>query len=58
MLEDVVLMTKLENMIEYTSSKMQKTISSGTGMYEYVADVLSIFSAGSVRFLSTQTIVA
>jgi hypothetical protein len=47
-IEDDELMRELEDIINYSAGKMQKTISSGTEIYEFVEDKLTIFPVGLV----------
>jgi hypothetical protein len=54
MIEDDELMKELESIIDYASKKMQKTISNGTEIYEYVEDALSIFPVGLVPLRHTE----
>src|SRR4030095_3474515 len=44
--EDDELMQELEDIINYSESRMKKTISSGTEIYEFVEDKLNIFPIG------------
>jgi hypothetical protein len=45
---DDELMSELEAIINYSTDKMQKTINSGTEIYEFVEDKLTIFPIGLV----------
>ena len=47
-IEDDELMQELEDIINFSAGKMQKTISSGTEIYEFVEDKLTIFPVGLV----------
>jgi len=47
-IEDDEMMQELEDIITYAAEKMQKTISSGTEIYEFVEDKLNIFPVGLV----------
>lgn len=47
-IEDDELMRELEDIINFSAGKMQKTISSGTEIYEFVEDKLTIFPVGLV----------
>lgn len=47
-IEDDGLMQELEDIINYSAQKLQKTISSGTEIYEFVEDKLNIFPVGIV----------
>jgi len=47
-IDDDGLMQELEDIINYSATKLQKTISSGTEIYEFVEDKLSIFPVGIV----------
>ena len=44
--EDDELMQELEEIIHYSATKMKKTISNGTELYEFVEDKLNIFPIG------------
>ena len=44
--EDDELMEELEEIIHYSATKMKKTISNGTELYEFVEDKLNIFPIG------------
>ncbi len=46
MIEDDDLMKELEDIITYATDKMKKAISSGTEIYEFVEDKLSVFPVG------------
>ncbi len=46
MIEDDELMAELEEIINFASGKMKRTISSGTEIYEFVEDKLNIFPIG------------
>ena len=48
MIQDDDLMQELEEIINYSTSKMKKAISSGTEIYEFVEDKLKIFPVGIV----------
>jgi|SRR5882724_3396344 len=48
MIKDDELMTELENIINFSATKMQKAISSGTEIYEFVEEKLNIFPVGLV----------
>jgi len=48
MIEDDELMRELESIINYSATKMQKAISSGTEIYEFVEEKLNIFPVGLV----------
>jgi hypothetical protein len=48
MIEDDELMQELENIINFSAGKMQKAISSGTEIYEFVETKLNIFPVGLV----------
>lgn len=47
-IEDSELMQELEDIIHYSTGKFQKTISSGTEIYEFVEDKLTIFPVGLI----------
>ncbi|MBK7884984.1 MAG: hypothetical protein IPJ81_15275 [Chitinophagaceae bacterium] len=46
MIEDDELMEKLEEITNYSAGKMKRTISSGTEIYEFVEEKLTIFPIG------------
>src|SRR6187455_2857686 len=46
MIEDDDLMKELEDIIQYASDKMKAAISSGTEIYEFVEDKLTVFPVG------------
>lgn len=46
LIEDDELMQELESIIQYSSRRMQQTISNGTEIYEFVEDKLNIFPVG------------
>jgi hypothetical protein len=46
MIEDDELMQELEEIIHYSESKMKTAISSGTEIYEFVEDKLTVFPVG------------
>jgi hypothetical protein len=46
MIEDDDLMKELEDIIQYASEKMKSAISSGTEIYEFVEDKLTVFPVG------------
>lgn len=48
MIEDDEMMEELENIINYSANKIKKTISSGTEIYEFVEDKLTIFPVGII----------
>ncbi len=48
MLEDDELMQELENIIHYSASRIKKTISNGTEIYEFVEDKISINPIGLI----------
>lgn len=48
MIEDDELMQELENIINFSAGKMQKAITSGTEIYEFVETKLNIFPVGLV----------
>jgi hypothetical protein len=48
MLEDDELMQELENIIHYSASRIKKTISNGTEIYEFVEDKISITPIGLI----------
>jgi len=48
LVEDDELMQELEDIINYSTTKMQKAISSGTEIYEFVEDKLTIFPVGLI----------
>jgi hypothetical protein len=48
MLEDDELMQELENIIHYSASRIKKTISNGTEIYEFVEDKISIMPIGLI----------
>ena len=48
MISDDELMSELENIINYASASMKRTINSGTEIYEFVEDKLTIFPIGIV----------
>jgi hypothetical protein len=48
MLEDDELMQELENIIHYSASRIKKTISNGTEIYEFVEDKISICPIGLI----------
>ena len=45
-IEDDELMQELEDIIQYSAEQMKRTISSGTEIYEFVEDKLTIFPVG------------
>lgn len=47
-IEDDALMQEMEDIINFSAGKLQKTISSGTEIYEFVEDKLNIFPIGIV----------
>src|ERR1700749_2444847 len=47
-IEDDEMMQELEDIINYSASKMQKAISNGTEIYEFVEDKLVIFPVGLI----------
>lgn len=47
-IEDDELMQNLEEIIHYAAGKMQTTISSGTALYEYVENTISIIPIGLI----------
>ena len=47
-IEDDAMMAELEDIINFSATKLQKTISSGTEIYEFVEDKLNIFPVGIV----------
>ncbi len=47
-IEDSELMQELEDIIEYASARMQKTIHDGTGIYEFVEEKINIQPVGLV----------
>jgi len=48
MIQDDELMQELEEIINYSTSKMKKAISNGTEIYEFVEDKLTIFPVGII----------
>ncbi|MHB1922590.1 MAG: hypothetical protein ACYCOO_10175, partial [Chitinophagaceae bacterium] len=48
MIEDDDLMKELESILQYSLKKMEHTIQKGTGIYEFVAEKLTIFPVGIV----------
>jgi hypothetical protein len=54
MIQDDDLMLELEEIINYSTSKMQKAISNGTELYEFVEDKLTIFPVGIVPLEITE----
>lgn len=48
MLDDDELMQELENIIHYSASRIKKTISNGTEIYEFVEDKISICPIGLI----------
>jgi hypothetical protein len=48
MIQDDQLMQELEEIINYSATKMKKAITSGTEIYEFVEDKLTIFPVGIV----------
>ncbi|HPN59640.1 MAG TPA: hypothetical protein PLU11_10725, partial [Chitinophagaceae bacterium] len=48
MLEDDELMQELENIIHYSASRIKKTISNGTEIYEFVEDKICITPIGLI----------
>ena len=48
MIEDDELMKQLEEIINFSATKMKKAITNGTEIYEYVEDKLTIFPIGLV----------
>src|SRR5258707_9939644 len=47
-IEDDELMQELEDIINYSATKMKKAISNGTEIYEFVEDKLVIFPVGLI----------
>ncbi len=47
-IEDDELMQELEDIIDYSASKIKKTISNGTEIYEFVEEKLKIFPVGII----------
>lgn len=47
-IEDDEMMQELEDIINYSTGKMQKAISNGTEIYEFVEDKLTIFPVGLI----------
>jgi hypothetical protein len=48
MIEDDELMQELEDIINFSASKMKKAITNGTEIYEFVEDKLTIFPVGII----------
>jgi hypothetical protein len=48
MIDDDELMQELEDIINYSASKMKKAITNGTEIYEFVEDKLTIFPVGII----------
>jgi hypothetical protein len=48
MIEDGELMDELEDIINYSASKMKKAITNGTEIYEFVEEKLTIFPVGII----------
>lgn len=48
MIEDDEIIQELENIINYAASKMKRTISSGTEIYEFIEDKMVIFPVGII----------
>jgi hypothetical protein len=48
MIDDDELMAELEQIINYSTERMKRTISSGTEIYEYVEENINIFPVGLV----------
>ena len=53
-IEDDELMKELEEIIHYATGKMQKTISNGTEIYEYVEEKIIIMPVGIVPLDNTE----
>jgi len=53
-IEDSELMKELEDIIHYASGKMQKTISDGTEIYEFVEEKINIVPIGLVPLDNTE----
>ncbi len=53
-IEDTELMKELEDIIHYASGKMQKTISDGTEIYEFVEEKINIVPIGLVPLDNTE----
>lgn len=53
-IEDTELMKELEDIIHYASAKMERTISEGTGIYEFVEDKINIQPVGLVPLDNTE----
>ena len=53
-IEDSELMQELEDIINYSATKIQKTISNGTAIYEFVEEKLTIFPVGLVPLDSNE----
>lgn len=54
MIEDDELMRELEEIIHYAAGKMKSTISSGTELYEFVEDKLTISPVGIIPLEQTE----
>ena len=54
MIEDDDLMQELEEIIQYAAAKMQATISSGTELYEFVEDKITINPIGIIPLEQTE----
>src|ERR1700733_7727306 len=54
MIEDDELMQELENIINYSTGKIQRVISNGTELYELVEDNLTIFPVGLVPIYNNE----
>ena len=48
MIEDDEIIQELENIINYAATKMKRTISSGTEIYEFIEDKMVIFPVGII----------
>jgi len=53
-IEDDELMKELEDIIQYATDKMQKTISNGTEIYEYVEEKIIIMPVGIIPLDNTE----
>ncbi len=53
-IEDDELMKELEDIVQYAAAKMQKTISSGTEIYEFVEEKIVIMPVGLVPLDNTE----
>lgn len=53
-IEDDELMQELEEIINYSTEKLQKTISNGTEIYEFVENNLNIFPVGLLPLENTE----